>query len=182
VTATLRDALAALAEADVLRFGGLPEGVTLAAVAAVLPVDEHVRGSGDLGEPGRSRAWLAMGSTIYEGGLRVWLDVGAADLAVGLAGEAAVLLVDGRDPVDASGEPRAVPDLGEPDAVAPAVIGRVPLPDGERVHAARGLATVVNPANGLLLGVRGFVPTTPERYLRTLRPVIRRAVMVRDPS
>ena len=81
-----------------------------------------------------------------------------------------MLLLEGRDPFDDAGEPLAAPDAGEPEAVLDTVLGRLRLPAGELVYASRGLALRVNPANGVLLGVLGFVPTTADAYRERLRP------------
>jgi hypothetical protein len=84
-----------------------------------------------------------------------------------------VLLLEGRDPIDAEGAPLAAPELGQPEATLDTTLGRLWLENGERVFPGRGLALRVNPANELLLGVIGFAPTTLSEYEQRLRPVVR---------
>ena len=145
------------AAADVAGWQGLPTGLALADVAEDMnPAD--ATGQGVLGEARRPAAWVAARSGVYRGGLRVWHEQGH------------VLLLEGRDPFDAAGEPLAAPDAGEPETVLDTALGRLRLPDGELVYASRGLALRVNPANGVLLGVLGFVPTTTDAYRERLRP------------
>jgi len=154
----VRDALRAFAAADARAWPGMPAGLALGDVAAVLPLAEDVWGEGVLGEERRRAAWVGAESSVYEGGVRVWHE---SEL---------VLVLEGRDPVDADGEPLVAPDVGRPDALLDTVLGRLVLPGGERVYAARGLALRVNPENCLLLGVLAFAPTTPEDYSARLRP------------
>jgi hypothetical protein len=136
---------------------GLPPGLGLADVPflGADPVQVLVA---PVGDPPRTGRWVPCGSTVFEGGLRAWVDAGT------------VVLLDGDDPVDGSGEPMTAPDLGEPTARLDTVLDTLVLPNGELVYAARGLALRVNPDNNLLLGVRGFVPTTVANYRRHLRP------------
>jgi hypothetical protein len=121
--------------------------------------DQRFRG--EIGDPARVQWWFGLDSMVYEGGLRVWVDE---------AGD--VLLVEGDDPIDDAGEPLAAPDLGAPDAEFDTVLDTLVLDGGERVFAERGLSLRVNPDNGLLLGVRGFVPTSVEDFRARLRPVL----------
>jgi hypothetical protein len=117
-------------------------------------------GRGALGEEQRAAGWVAAESEVWEGGLRVWHD------------DTSVLVLEGRDPVDAAGAPLSAPELGEPEAVLDTFLGRLPLAHGELVYASRGLALRVNPENGLLLGALGFAPTTVEEYRARLRPSV----------
>lgn len=158
----MRDALLAFAAADVARWPGLPDGLTLDDAAATLPLDESVRGEGLLGAERNAAAWVAAESDVYEGGVRVWHDGGR------------VLVLEGRDPVDAGGAPLEAPEPGEPDALLDTVLGRLRLPGGERVYASRGLALRTNPGNGLLLGVLAFSPGTAAEYEARLRPELER--------
>jgi hypothetical protein len=157
----VRAALRSFALADAAGWPGLPAGLALEDLEAVLPLAEDVRGEGVLGEERRAASWVGAESSVYEGGVRVWHE------------GRRVLVLEGRDPVGADGEPLAAPDLGEPDALFDTVLGRLVLPGGERLYAARGLALRVNPENGLLLGVLAFAPTTAEDYRARLRPELR---------
>lgn len=160
MTESLRALLARFAVADLTGWTGLPAGLGLDDLAP-LHVDPAAGGRDRVGQdPGRLVDWVACQSDTYEGGLRVWVEDGA------------VLLIDGADPVDATGAPLPAPELGPAELVLPTVLGRLRLDRGERVHARLGLAVRYNPDNGLLLGVRGFVPTTAEDYRRRLRPVL----------
>ena len=58
------------------------------------------------------------------------------------------------------------------EALLPAVLGPLVLDDGERVYPERGLAVRANPANGVLLELIGFAPTTAEDYRTRLRPAL----------
>ena len=141
---------------DLTGWRGLPADLTLTEVLA--GADDDSRGHGLAGEPPVARTWHALPSARYEGGLLAWTD-----------GDRVVLL-EGEAPVDDAGEPVPAPDLGPPDDLLDTPLGRLWLEGGEQVHAARGLALRVNPANGLLLGVLGFAPTTPADYRERLRP------------
>ena len=154
----MRAELRCFAAADAACWPGLPAGLALEDVAAVLPLAEDVRGEGVLGQERRPAAWVGAESSTYEGGVRVWHEGGR------------VLVLEGRDPVDEDGAPLAAPDLGRPEARLDTVLGPLVLPGGERVYAARGLALRVNPENGLLLGVLAFAPTTAQDYRARLRP------------
>lgn len=163
------DSLRSFAAADVADWQGLPAGLALADVAEVLALSD-VTGRGALGEERRTAIWVAGSSPVYRGGLRVWHD-----------GDAVVVL-EGRDPFDAEGKPLVAPDAGEPEAVLDTVLGRLRLPGGERVYAGRGLALRVNPGNGVLLGVLGFVPTTADDYRARLRPELPPKRLLPDPA
>jgi hypothetical protein len=140
-------------------WAGLQAGLRLDAFAGYgVRTDE--RFTGEIGDPPRRTTWLALDSTVYGAGLRIWVD--ADD----------VLLIEGDLPVDADGAPLTAPDPGPPDAEFDTVLDTLILDGGERVYAARGLALRVNPGNGLLLGARGFVPTSVEDYRTRLRPVL----------
>ena len=152
-------AVAAFAVADPQGWPGLPAGVRLPDLAGVLDFDPGDRRHGDTGEPATGRTWVAAESTVYAGGLRLWLD-----------GDEVVAL-EGIHPQNPAGGFRPAPDLGTPEATYEAVLGPLYLPDGELVYAARGLAVRRNPANGLLLGLVGFVPTDVEDYRARIRPV-----------
>lgn len=155
----LADALRAFAAADAARWPGLPPGLVLADVQAVAAVDPDDRRRGEVGEPPHAAAWLPVDTQVYAGGLRLWLD-----------GDQ-VLALEGIHPLDAAGEFLPAPDLGAPEATCEALLGPLLLPDGEHVHAGRGLAVRTNPENGLLLGLVGFAATSAADYLARLRPV-----------
>jgi hypothetical protein len=153
------DSLQALAVAEVGHWTGLAPGTTVDdLVAAGLPVDREVTGTGRLGSERCAATWYAVESTTYEGGLRVWERDGE------------VVLLEGRLPVDEDDEPQPAPTLGEPEITFDTHLSRVRIEDGERAYPARGLTVVVNTDNDLLLSVVAFVPTTADDYRRTLRP------------
>ena len=152
------DALRWFAAAELGEWRGLPEGLSLADVGVVLPLEEGATGNGYLGEERRPARWISARSEVYRGGLRIWHVDGA------------VLVVEGRDPFDDAGTPLAAPDIGEPEAMLDTVLGRLTLAGGEHVHAALGLGLRVNPENGLLLGVVGFAPVPVDDYRARLRP------------
>jgi hypothetical protein len=152
-----RELLFRLAAAQLGDWTGLPAGLTIADVGAVLALDDEVRGSGLLGEDRQSAEWVAAESALYDGGVRVWHDGGD------------VLLVEAHHPL-VDGAPVAAPSLGEPDVALNATLGHLNLEGGELVYASRGLSLRVNPVNGVLLAVLAFAPTTAEDYRARLRP------------
>jgi hypothetical protein len=156
VTAVL-DALRAFAVADLTDWCGVPGDLGVAYAGAVFPLDEAPTGEGFLGEERRPASWLSAESATYEGGLRVWHEDGR------------VLLLEGRDPVDAEGRPLVAPKLGQPEAALDTVLGGLTLPGGERIYATRGLTVRVNPEDGLL-GVLGYGLTTADFYRARRRP------------
>jgi len=158
VTEALRSAVEAFESVDLAAWPGLPELAYLADVQGVLPVDEEVFGVGLLGSEERREIWFAVESSVYEGGLRIWVH------------DDHVLVIEGRHPVDATGEPLPAPDLGPPDIALETVLGPLVLERGELVYGTRGLALRVNPENDLLLGAVGFAPTTAQDYVERLRP------------
>jgi hypothetical protein len=152
--------MSALADFAAVRLDGwpgLPAGLGTAD-AAFLGADPARALPGLIGDPPRAGRWLPCVSSVYRGGLRVWVD-----------GDR-ITLIEGDNPVDEAGEPMPAPDLGEPEARLDTVLDTLVLDGGELVHAARGLAVRVNPGNGLLLGVRGFVPRSVDDYVTLLRP------------
>jgi hypothetical protein len=152
--------VSAFVAADLDAWPGLPALVTLTDLAGLLDADaDHLR-LGTAGEPSRSRSWVAAASSIYSGGLRVWLD----------EDDERVVALEGRRPVDASGDPRRAPMLPEPDARLAVAFGPARVPGEEAVYAGRGLAVEVHPGSGALLGVFGFTPTTLEDYRSRIRP------------
>lgn len=157
---SLRDAVTAFDSPDVGAFTGLPGEVRLADLRGLLVFDPEDRRRGDAGNPSQSRLWVPAESTAYRGGLRLWLDDDAER----------VLLLEGVHPVDDAGEPVRPPDLGEPDGTLDAVLGPFRVEDAESVHAGRGLAVLVYPRTGVLVGVLGFAPTTFEDYRTRLQP------------
>ena len=70
----------------------------------------------------------------------------------------------GHRPARLGGESAPHRTSGQPDATLDGGARSLWLPDGELVYAERGLAVRVNPANGVLLGLLGFAPTTCEDY------------------
>ena len=151
-------ALRSFAAVEVADWRGLPAPMSLVDARSVLRLDDGASGAGVLGSERHRAEWSSAESAIYEGGLLVWHASGS------------VLVLEGRDPVDDAGRPLVAPDLGEPEALLDATLGRLLLPGGERVYASRGLALRVNPENGLLLGVLGFAPVAPGEYEARLRP------------
>lgn len=165
----MTESLQAFAAADVAAWHGLAAGLAPADVGEVLELSA-VTGRDLLGEERREVTWVAASSDVYRGGLRVWHEAGV------------VVLLEGRDPFDAAGEPLAAADLGEPEAVLDTVLGRLRLPGGELVYASRGLALRVNPENGVLLGALGFAPTSSDEYRRRLRPDLPPRRLLPDPA
>ena len=159
MTAALHRVFEAFAAADAPRFHGLPEGLRVADLADLARFDPDDLRPGEAGDPPQPRMWIPLDTAVYAGGLRLWLD-----------GEAVVAL-EGSHPLDDAAEFRPAADLGPPDATFEALLGPLTLPDGELVYGERGLAVRVNPDNGLLLGLVGFVPTTVAAYRRWIRPV-----------
>lgn len=155
----LRTALAAFARADAAAWPGLPVPALLSEVTAVWDVDTRRPRAAEAGDPAQPGTWFAAASDRYAGGLRVWCR------------DDVVVAVEGIHPLDEQDEFEPAPDLGEPDLRLPTLLGPLLLGDGELVYAGRGLAVRTNPANGLLLGLVGFAPTTPERYVADVRPV-----------
>jgi hypothetical protein len=158
---SLRDAINAFCAADAVRWPGLTPDATLTDVGALVALADDLTATGVLGAEARPARWVSAWSQTYDGGFRVWFE-----------GER-VLVLEGRDPVDADGAPLAAPDLGEPEASLETTLGRLRLDNGERVFPGLGLALRVNPANDVLLGVIGFAPTTLSVYEQRLRPVVR---------
>jgi len=156
--------------ADVAAWRGLPAELSLDDVGAALRLEGGAVGDGYLGDERHAAHWIAAESATYEGGFFVWHDGGQ------------VLVFEGRDPVDSSGDPLVAPDLGEPEAMLDSVLDRLFLPGGEPVYATRGLALRVNPENGLLLGVLGFAPTTADAYRARLRPELPPRRPLPDPA
>lgn len=60
--------------------------------------------------------------------------------------------------------------LGAPDAVLDWVFGNVPMPNGERVYAGRGITLFMNPENQVVIYVTVYTPTTVNAYQQKLRP------------
>ena len=150
-------ALQRLAGGELDGWTGLPGGLVLADVGAVMQLGHGASGNGVLGDEQREAQWVAAQSERYQGGVRVWHDGGH------------VLVIEARDPAEAGHLP-AAPDLGEPEATFDTTLGMLVLEGGELVYASRGLALRVNPGNGILLGALAFAPTTVEDYRARLRP------------
>lgn len=145
-----------------VRFGGwtgLPD-VSLAGFAE-LGVDRERPFGGWVGDPVRPAGWFACSSETYRGGLRIWVDV-----------DGAPMLLEGHRPCHPDDTPFAAPDLGVPDARLDTVLGPLTVTGGELVYAGTGLALRVNVSNGVLLGVRGFAPTSVADYVARLRPLL----------
>ncbi len=151
-------ALHALAVADLDGWAGLPPDLTLADARADLAVVAEIGGRARLGAARAPLAWVAAESSVYVGGLRLYVD-----------GER-VLVVEGRDPMDAAGEPLGGPDLGEPELVLDTLVGPARVPGLEHVYAGRGLAVHLSPGERGLRAVLGFAPTTVEDWVERLRP------------
>src|SRR5262249_27465142 len=102
--------------------------------------------------------WLAAESSVYTGGLRLYVE------------NDRVLVVEGRDPVARSGEPVHAPELGEATLVLDALVGPVRLPRTELVLPERGLSGQLSSRHLQLRAVLGFAPTTAEDWMERLRP------------
>ena len=164
------DALRLFAAADVADWTGLPAALPLAEAAAALSGGQGPAGVGFLGDERRRAQWISIPSRVYSGGLRVWHEGGL------------VVVVEGLDPLDASGGTLAAPDLGEPQTTLDTFLGRLRLKGGERVYASRGLALRVNPDNGVLLGAVGFARTDATEYRARLRPEVGRQRLLPHPA
>jgi hypothetical protein len=155
----LQHAFAAFEAADAVAWPGLPADVRIEDLRAVAACDPDDLRPGEAGDPPAPRRWIPLDSGSYAGGLRAWV-----------AGDR-VLALEGIHPLDGAGEFRAAVDLGPPEARLESLLGPLHLAGGELVYARRGLAVRVNPENGLLLGLVGFVPTTVADYCARIRPV-----------
>jgi hypothetical protein len=148
------------AAADIADWRGVRAGATVDDFAELAP-DIARPVAGWIGDPPRRAGWLSCYSTSYSGGLRLWVD------------DSSPLLLEGTLPIAPDGTPLRLPDdLGEADAVLDTVLDVAPIPAGELVFADRGLAVRYNPANRLLLGLRGFAPTSITDYIQRLRPYL----------
>jgi hypothetical protein len=85
-----------------------------------------------------------------------------------------VVLFEGMNPVLVDGWDTLAHDLGEPEAAFDWEHGAIPMPAGERVHAARGITIFLNPDNAFVIHVALYVPTTVSDYSARLRPHYRR--------
>jgi hypothetical protein len=158
MSADVHGSLDAFLDADLGAVTPIPSPLTLGDIEALTAVARDIGGRGRLGSNRRDAEWVAAESSVYEGGLRVWVD---GDL---------VLLLEGDSPVDGGGDPLVAPELGPPERSLETMLADVRLKGGEHIHASRGLSVRINPGNGLLLGVRVFSPTTPDDYVANLRP------------
>jgi hypothetical protein len=156
---TRTDPIRTFAAAAIDDWTGLPPDLSLAEIAEVLIFDPTDLRHGSSGDPVVERDWIPAVSSVYADGLYLWLD-----------GQQ-VIALEGIHPLDEGGDFTPAPDLGEPDARLTTRLGPLLLDAGELVYAARGLAVRVNPENGLLLGLVGFVPTGIANYRNRIRPV-----------
>ena len=144
-----------LDRADVSRWTGLPPDVS----SVIDPDESESPRRGLRGQPPSLARWSAGPQGCFSEGVRCWLDA---------AGD--VDLIEGLIPLSAGGEWLAAPQLGEPALRLDAMLDTVTLAGGELVYPDRGLAVRLNPANGLLVALAGFAPTTADDYVRRLRP------------
>jgi hypothetical protein len=150
--------LHALAAAELGGWSGLPAGLSLEEAGAELVVAADVAGTARLGAARIPVSWLAAESSVYAGGLRLYLE------------DDRVVVVEGRDPTMRSGEPARAPELGEPALVLDALVGPLRLPGTELVFPERGLAVQLGSGDPGLRAVLGFAPTTAEEWVERLRP------------
>lgn len=125
---------------------------------------------GQLGEPPVHRKRLSLPTATFSGGLFAWLI------------DEVIVTLEGCLPSAPEGAMMVTPALGDPDLMLPFPLGSVLMPEAEWVFASRGLAVRLNLENGVLLGLVGFEPTTPDNYVRRLRPLHRSARFLRDAS
>jgi hypothetical protein len=149
--------LRALAAAELGSWSGLPPDLTVEEAGAELVVAADVAGAARLGAARIPVSWLAAESSVYAGGLRLYVE------------DDRVLVVEGRDPAAPSGEPLRGPELGEPALVLDALVGPMRLSGTELVFPERGLAVQLSADLGLR-AVLGFAPTTAEEWVERLRP------------
>jgi hypothetical protein len=149
-------ALRAFAGRDFRDWRGLAPNTSLTDVAAVLEVDDW-SGAGSLGSERREATWVNAAVEGFEHAVRVWLD------------ENLVLLLDAESPTLATELPDLLRALGTPEAKLDSYLGTFPIPESEWVYPGRGLTLYVNPANGILLRLVVFAPTTLEVYRQHLR-------------
>ena len=152
--------LRSFAAGSVAGWQGLPSGLRLDDLTADFELDPDFRLPGERGRPSAPGTWVPAESAVFDGGLRLWLD-----------GDE-VVVVEGVHPLGPDGQFTMAPDLGQPEAVLDGVLGPLVLENGEHVYAGRGLSVRVNPENGLLLGLLGFVSITVDDYVARLRPVL----------
>jgi len=150
--------LHALAAAELGGWSGLPPDLTVEEAGAELVVAADVAGSARVGAARIPVCWLAAESSVYTGGLRLYVE------------NDRVLVVEGRDPVARSGEPVHAPELGEATLVLDALVGPLRLPGTELVFPERGLAVQLSSGDLELRAVLGFAPTTADEWLERLRP------------
>jgi hypothetical protein len=150
--------LRALAAAEIGSWSGLPPGLTVEEAGAELVVAADVAGTAWLGAARIPATWLAAESSVYAGGLRLYVE------------DDQVLVVEGRDPTAQSGESVRAPELGEPALVLEALVGPLRLPGTELVFPERGLAVQLGSGDPGLRAVLGFAPTTAEEWIERLRP------------
>jgi hypothetical protein len=146
---------------------GLPPDLSLAEAAEVLTFEATDLQWGRSGDPAITRNWIPAASSVYAGGLRLWVE------------GPRVIALEGIHPLAASGGFTSAPVIGEPNARLTTRLGALVLQGGELVYAARGLAVRVNPDNGFLLGLIGFAPTTAANYCSRIRPAQSRPVRLR---
>lgn len=159
----LSRSLAAFACGDLIHWAGLPADLTLDEVArfwSVSPDDEY---DGQLGDAGIEARYVWLDTTYFAGGLRLWVTEQPQGRSV--------VAIEGRQPRSPDDLPVAAPDLGPPEAQAPARLGLIEFDHGERIYATRGLAVRVNPDTGNILGVIGYAPTRVADYLSHLCPL-----------
>lgn len=149
----LRDFLAG----RVSSWRGLSPDLTIAELTALTGA-AGVPLPGRAGDPLTPRTKLSLATRVYAGGLFAWVD------------DEVVVALEGCLPEDAEGASLPAPELGAPDARYPVALGPLLLERAELVYGERGLAVRVNPDNGVLLGLVGFAPTSPEDYHARLRP------------
>lgn len=147
---TFADVMAKLARADVAGWRGLPDGLDWRA---------HI-------DAGDAPAGAALGDASEPADM-----IHVADATTGRSARAwlrddSVILIDVPMAPDVAGP--AVPNaLGMPDRRLDVIYGLLPIPQGEWVYAARGLALVVHV--GRIRHAIGFAPSNPDDYARRLR-------------
>ena len=148
-------ALRAFAARDFREWAGLPRACSLGDLEKIAPPPDDWRGAAFLGETQASYAMLT-------------LDGYARPVRVYLQGDRGLML-EAQFPQVAPDTASLLAALGEPEAKLDSHLGTLRLAGSEWVYPGRGLTLFVNPANGVLLRLAAYAPTTLQAYERELR-------------
>jgi hypothetical protein len=144
--------LAALAS-----LGGLPPGLPLGDVAAVLGADPGAYGRWFLGDPARETFWCpATGVDAFDDTVKIWFRDGTV---VKLEGEWPEL------------DPDSAAALGPPELQLDHHMDVLLVKDGEQVWPGKGIALKLNRSGTRVVGLSTFPPTTADGYREALKDV-----------